>query len=247
MPLPDALIQFLASVHPYDSLTETSLHALAEKCAAESYEAGATVFSPGDTVEHLYIVAAGEVEIKDETGIQLSILGQRNSFGERALLREEAAVRTALIAQDAELILIPAKTFFALIDTYPSVSKFFDRRRPNRPEKKNLATMQVAQLMTPAPVTCRPETSISQAAAQMRDAHVSSLCVTNQNGFQGIVTLRDINDQVVAEGLDPQGPVSEIMSAETLTLGPSALVTDVLHIMVEQGIGHVPIVDSTLR
>ena len=35
------------------------------------------------------------------------------------------------------------------------------------------------------------------------------------------------------------------MTATRLTLGPKALVTDVLHLMVERGIGHVPIVDGS--
>ena len=96
MPLPVALTQFLASVHPYDSLPDTVLTALAQRCALQTVDAGATIFSLGEEVAYLYIIVTGEVEITDETGVQLSILGPRNSFGERALLRGETASRTSV-------------------------------------------------------------------------------------------------------------------------------------------------------
>ncbi|MEL7124997.1 MAG: DUF294 nucleotidyltransferase-like domain-containing protein, partial [Pseudomonadota bacterium] len=131
-----------------------------------------------------------------------------------------------------------------LIEAHPAVARFFDRRRPARAATRDLTTMPVAQLMTRDPMTCASDTPIRAAAAQMHDAHISSICVTDDGDFRGIVTVRDINGRVVAQGADPAGPVSGIMTADPLTLGPTALVTDVLHLMMERGIGHIPIVDG---
>ena len=108
MPLPAHLTQFLASVHPYDSLPEAALEALSQASATPTpYPRRKTIFATGDTVESLYVIVEGEVEITDETGVQLSILGPRNSFGERALLRGGLASRTAMTTTDATLIVIP--------------------------------------------------------------------------------------------------------------------------------------------
>ena len=79
----------------------------------------------------------------------------------------------------------------------------------------------------------------------MHEAHISSICITDDGELKGIVTLRDMNGRVVAKGADTDGPISAVMTATRLTLGPKALVTDVLHLMVERGIGHVPIVDGS--
>lgn len=244
MPLPDALIPFLASVHPYDTLPESDLVALAKECWLDAYKTGATIVTFGETADVLNIVVTGEIEITDGTGVQLSILGPRNSFGERGLLRGESAYCTATATNDASVIVMPSAAVFALIDSHPAASKFFDRRRPVRPADKDLATMRVEHLMTRAPETCSPDISIAQAAAQMRDARISSLCIVGQDGFKGIVTVRDMNGRVVAGGIDPQEPLSRIMTHDPLTLAPKALVTDVLHMMVERGIGHVPIIDG---
>ena len=191
MPLLDSMIQFLASVHPYDSLTDADLAVLAGNCEARESKPAETVFAFGDAVRSLFIIVAGEVEITDETGVQLSILGPRNSFGERALLREEAASRTATATADTTLIVMPDKTFFGLIDAYPTVAKFFDRRRPPRSERKDLTTMRIERLMTRDPMTCAPDTPIRQAAEAMHHAGISSICIADDDAFRGIVTLRD--------------------------------------------------------
>ncbi|MDW3181250.1 DUF294 nucleotidyltransferase-like domain-containing protein [Roseobacter sp.] len=244
MPLPAHLRQFLASVHPYDSLSDVDLDTLAQVCTATDHAPGDVVFVVGDAAEKHYIIAKGEVEITDETDVQISILGPRNSFGERALLRDEAASRTATVTQDCTLIAVPADTFFALIDAHSAVAKFFDRRRPPRSDQKDLTTLPVGQLMTRDPMTCAPKTPIRDAAARMHAKRISSICVSDAQGFRGIVTLRDMTGRVVAEGHDAGAPVSTIMTEHPLTLGPTALVTDVLHLMVERGIGHVPIVEG---
>lgn len=245
MTLPANLRQFLASVHPYDSLTEGDLATLSEACREQAFAMGETIFKVGDAATSLYIIADGEVEITDETGVQLSILGPRNSFGERALLRGEDASRTATVTAEATMIVMPSATLFVLIEAHVPVAKFFDRRRPPRSDGNDLATLPVGQLMTRDPVTCAPDTPIRTAAEQMHGSRISSICISDTGAFRGIVTLRDMNGRVVVEGADSSGPVAAIMTANPLTLGPNALVTDVLHLMVERGIGHVPIVEAS--
>ena len=244
MPISAHLTQFLASVHPYDSLMDADLVALAQVCDVQINAVGDAIFSVGDPVQNLYIVVEGEVEITDDTGVPLSLLGPRNSFGERALLRDEQAGRTATVLAPTTLIVMPAATLFALIDQHPAVAKFFDRRRPTREDRNDLATMAVDRLMSRDPVRCDPDTPIRAAASLMDTHRISSICITDGDVFQGIVTLRDMNSRVVVAGGDANAPVASIMTAGPLTLGPKALVTDVLHLMVERGIGHIPIVQG---
>ena len=156
----------------------------------------------------------------------------------------EKASRTAKVTSPATLIVIPSARLFALIDAHAPVAKFFDRRRPQVADDKNLATMPVERLMTREPVTCAPDKSIRAAAELMNLYRISSICIGDEDAFQGIVTLRDMNGRVIVDGTDPSRPVSSIMTATPLTLGPKALVTDVLHLMVERGIGHIPIVEG---
>ena len=245
MPMTADLTRFLASVHPYDSLSDRDLAALGDRCTARVFAKGDTVFDVGDRADSLFIITDGEIEITDETGVQLSLLGPRNSFGERALLRGEDASRKATVTADTTMIVVPSETLFALIETHPSVAKFFDRRRPSATDRNDLTTMPVERLMTRNPVTCSIETPIRVAAKEMHEKRISSVCIRDADAFRGIVTLRDMNGRVVVQGSDPGAPISTIMTEHPLTLGPKALVTDVLHLMVERGIGHIPILDGS--
>ena len=244
MSLSPSMVPFLASVHPYDSLPAEVLERLAARCQVTELPAGQTLFETGGTVEHLYIIQAGEVEITDDLGVQLSLLGPRNSFGERALLRREAASRSAVTTTPATLILLPPSVMFELIDAYPVVARFFDRRKPEAPARRDLMTLPVEDLMTRDPVTCSPDISIREAAIRMHGSNISSICVVDAAGVQGIVSMRDMTGKVVARGTDTALPVSSIMTANPLTLPPNALGTDVLHAMTERGIGHIPIVEN---
>ncbi|WP_299658085.1 DUF294 nucleotidyltransferase-like domain-containing protein [uncultured Tateyamaria sp.] len=108
----------------------------------------------------------------------------------------------------------------------------------------DLTVLPVGQLMTRDPVTCSPDTPIQSAAELMADHQISSICVVDPDGFRGLVTVRDMNAKVIAHGVDPAGPVSAVMTVDRTTLPPSALGLDVLHMMMERRIGHVPIVDA---
>ncbi|MDO9525151.1 MAG: DUF294 nucleotidyltransferase-like domain-containing protein, partial [Gemmobacter sp.] len=122
--------------------------------------------------------------------------------------------------------------------------RFFSRNRPQDHRANDLATRKVADLMARKPLTIAPGDSVYSAAVQMRDAHVSSLGVVDQGRFVGIVTTRDLTNKVLAEGRDPATPVHAVMTPDPISLSPEALGSDVLHLMMERRIGHLPVVEG---
>lgn len=242
--MPQTTREILALTHPYDSLPPEALDHLAETVARRDVDAGTTIYPQGAPLDALYLIIRGRVEITDESGALLSILGPRNSFGERGLMRDGLAATTARADSDSQLIAVPADTFRALIADHPRVARFFDRTRPARAKRQDLATMRLADMMTPAPHTATPDTPIRAAAQTMREHGVSSLMITQGDTVTGIVTTRDLTNKALAEGLAPDTPVRAVMTANPMSLPPSALVSDVLHVMVERRITHMPVIDD---
>ncbi|MCT8161988.1 DUF294 nucleotidyltransferase-like domain-containing protein [Pseudoruegeria sp. SHC-113] len=235
---------FLAGIHPYDTLPAADLERVSEASACKTVAAGETVYKQGDKLEGLYIVFSGEVDVEDANGVQLSHLGSRNSFGERGLLRDGKAVTTARAAGDAQLLLVPARVFLHLLKTQASFARFFDRSRATVAAPSDLSTIGIGDLMARDPLTCTPKTSVTEAARIMRDNRVSSLGVIGEGGqMVGILTIRDLAYKAVADGTPGSAPVSEVMRADPVTLDPGALGSDVLHAMLEMGVGHLPVVD----
>lgn len=245
MPLSDAaLLRFLSSVHPYDSLPPAVLRDLAPKFQMLEAAPNDPVYALNEELQGLYLVHSGEVEVTDENNIPVSLLGPRNSFGERGLTRSGRAVTAARATTDSLLLLLPRADFHTLMASQPQVAKFFDRRRPGSREGNNLATTRVEAIMSRSPVTCSSGLTCQSAAQLMRDHRISSVCISDGDRLQGILTTRDLTARILAEGKPISTPVSAIMTPDPLTLEPSAIGSDVLHLMMEHGIGHVPVVEA---
>ena len=235
---------FLANVHPYDSLAPDDLDQVAEKFTTFDYTRGEEIYKVGQVLPGLYLVHDGAVEVRDSLGGQVSLLGARNSFGERGLTREGLAVTTAIAVEPTKLLVLPSSAFRELIETHESFAKFFNRTATEEKRAPNLATMPVANLLTGPPITCSSETTILDAARLMRARNISSLAVVDMGILAGIVTTSDLSNRALAEGIDTSLPVSRIMTPDPITLRSDSLGTDVLHVMHERHIGHLPIVDS---
>ncbi|WP_037309302.1 DUF294 nucleotidyltransferase-like domain-containing protein [Ruegeria halocynthiae] len=242
MPLShDQITRFLKSVHPYDALPPDALDELAQQLEVRTFEADAPVYELGTTLPGVFVIYEGQIEITDENGAVVSHLGLRNSFGERGLFKDGKAATKARAHTPSVLIVLPPDLVRQLIDGHDVVSKFFNRSRGDRVGPQSLATSSIDVLMAQALATCSPGTLVQQAAQVMRDRHISSLCVTEGDTLLGIATLRDISGKYVADGMPTTTTVSQIMTADPITLSPSDIGSDVLHVMMERGIGHIPI------
>ncbi len=242
------IASFLETVHPYDSLPRDELARVAGSFSRRALPAGAQIYAHGAPLEGLYLVERGAVEVLDRNGALVSLLTARNSFGERGLMRDGLAATSARTAQDSVLLMLPAAEFRRLVDLSPAFARFFSRGREPAPRGDDIATMKIADLIARRPLSCPPHTPVAEAARMMRDARVSSLGVTEPmpgggERLLGIVTVRDLSNRVLAEGRGPDCPVSQVMTADPVSLPPDALGSDLLHIMLERRIGHLPVVE----
>ncbi|QBX99420.1 cyclic nucleotide-binding/CBS domain-containing protein [Rhodophyticola sp. CCM32] len=238
------LATLLTQTHPYDGLPPEDQAQLAGELSEQRFDKDQVIYQIGRQQQSLYLILEGRVDITDAAGELVSILGPRNSFGERGLMKDGIAATTATAAEPCTLVLIPTATFHRIVSDHPSVKRFFDRTRPATSRRHDLTTMALAEVMTPTPLTCPPETSLIEAARLMRDHAVSCLIITRNNVPDGILTTRDLTNKALAEGLPYDTPVTRVMTADPVTLPPTALVADVLHAMIERGITHMPVVDG---
>ena len=234
----------LATTHPYDILPEDLRAGLAAEIDVFDIAAGQVVYAKGEMLTHLYLIVSGRIDITDQNGEILSILGPRNSFGERGLMKDGRGAVPATATEASQLLAIPAVVFHRLVKDHPRVLRFFDRTRPAAARRQDITTMALSDLMTPAPLTCHPDTPLIEAARRMRDRGVSCIIAADGDQVRGILTTGDITSRAMAEGRAPETPVHAVMTPDPLSLPPTALVADVLHAMVERGITHMPVVEA---
>jgi CBS domain-containing protein len=111
--------------------------------------------------------------------------------------------------------------------------------------------MTCNEVMTPAPVTCRPGDAIVDAARLMRSYDVGSLPVVKDDESQmliGVITDRDIAIRVVGEGRNPaQAKVADAMSTEVVSCTTTDLYQEALQTMGAHQLRRMPVVDAQRR
>lgn len=89
------------------------------------------------------------------------------------------------------------------------------------------------------------DTPVSEVTRRMLSAQRSAALVTEHGVLTGIFTERDATFRVLALGLDPETTsVGEVMTHNPLVLTEDKPFGHALHLMYENGIRHVPVVDA---
>lgn len=105
--------------------------------------------------------------------------------------------------------------------------------------------MKISEIMTPKPATVGPRATLGEVATLMRQEDCGSIPVVEDGRLVGIVTDRDIVVRAIAEGKDPKStPVSEVMSADPVTVDPKGDVKDAERQMRERQVRRLPVVED---
>lgn len=110
-------------------------------------------------------------------------------------------------------------------------------------------SIKIIDLAVRRVATMASGTPLLDAAKAMREMHVGSLVITNENNQPvGMLTDRDITIEVVALEKDISAlTVNDVMSAPVCTASENETVVDALARMREQGIRRLPVIDSEGR
>ncbi|WP_338895368.1 CBS domain-containing protein [Streptomyces sp. TG1A-60] len=106
-------------------------------------------------------------------------------------------------------------------------------------------TQRVSDVMTSAPVTVEPQTSVTAVARMMRDEGIGAVLVTEGERLRGLVSDRDLVVRAVAEGGDPnRTTVANACSDDLVTVTPEDDVGRAVEVMREHAVRRVPVVDE---
>jgi CBS domain-containing protein len=105
---------------------------------------------------------------------------------------------------------------------------------------------QVLQAKGHAVHTVPATTSVAEAVAELRTHNVGALVVSDDGpGRAGIISERDIVRALATEGAAIlERPVAQFMTADLATCGLRTTVDDLMRLMTERRIRHVPVLDG---
>ena len=111
------IIERLREVTMLRPLPVSTIEHLARNVREESVEPGETVIEQGQVGENFYVIVAGEVEVK-ENGSLLRVLGDGDSFGEIALLRDVPRTTTVRARTPVALYALDRRHFVPTVSGY---------------------------------------------------------------------------------------------------------------------------------
>lgn len=256
----DEIAAFLQAYPPFDRLPREAIARLVEAVQLEYFPAGHDILTHGgEPARFLYVVRKGSVDLlreQDGAAQIFDTLGPGEAFGHPSLVRGLPPIVTVRARSEVLALLVPAAEFHHLRATYPPFAEFFaaaalerlDHAMRSRHEEAlpALFRLRVGDLLYRPVVSVRPEVSVREAAAHMREHGVSCVVVHTPHGDRldessGILTDRDLRNRVLAAGLPDSTPVSAVMTAPAISISADSLVFEALLLMLEHRIHHLPV------
>jgi CBS domain-containing protein len=103
----------------------------------------------------------------------------------------------------------------------------------------------VRDAMTENPRSIGSSASVVEAARLMREGHIGSLPITDEEKLVGMITDRDITTRVVAEGVDPTATsVGDVYSRELISVEPDHDLEEALQLMARHQVRRLPVVEN---
>jgi CBS domain-containing protein len=103
----------------------------------------------------------------------------------------------------------------------------------------------VRDAMTEDPRSIGASASVVEAARLMREQHIGSLPVTEDERLVGMITDRDITMRVVAEGAAPDTTsVGDVYSRDLISVEPNNDLDEALQLMAHHQVRRLPVVES---
>jgi CBS domain-containing protein len=102
----------------------------------------------------------------------------------------------------------------------------------------------VRDAMTENPRSIGASASVVEAARLMREQHIGSLPITDDEQLVGMITDRDITTRVVAEAADLRTAVGDVYSRDLISVEPDKDLDEALQLMARHQVRRLPVVEN---
>lgn len=240
-------IAFLRATPPFDALSESSFETAAKGLEIAFFPKGSVIVRRGgEPSRHLYVIRKGAVRLERD-GQTLQLLEDGEIFGFTSLITGRATL-DVLVEEDLLAYRLPEEVFRALLANAPFAGHFatgLGERLKNSLERGQAAPFQanlsvpVGSLVRRAPVRVAATATVGDAARVMREQDVSSALVDTDP--PGIVTDADLRSRVLAAGLGPGTPVTDVYTAPLRAVPETTPIYEAWQRVLEGSGHHLPV------
>lgn len=255
------IITFVSAYEPFDSLPEKEIAALCGTIEVSYYQAESQILHHGASIDALYMVRSGSVEVFRRTGELYNRLESGDVFGQMGILLNGHVRYPVRALEDTLIYRIPSEKFLEMCDLVGEFGDYFEVNEHstlqqvvlNQADENDMTTVRVRDIIQREPVCLDADATVRECAQKMTEQHVSSIVIFDHGGFEadandgislppGIVTDRDLRTRVLAVGLPLETPLRDVMSTDLITIAHDAYVYEAMLLMLRHNVHHLPLV-----
>lgn len=244
------ILEFLKRHPPFQELPAEQLQQVALSIDIGYFKAGSEILRFNEPLHALHLIRSGAVETYRRNGDLYNRMSEGGFFGEQGLLRGAKVRFPATALEDTLIYFIPDETFQQLFDDNEFFADYVqvgdsERRKTSKASSQARADLlgaTVSTLLSREPVTIGSDATVWQAAQLMTEQNVSSLLILDtEQHLAGIITDKDIRSRLVAPGLKSEIPVTDIMSANPVTIEQQQYIFEAMMLMLRHNLHHLPV------
>lgn len=254
------IITFVGAHEPFDSLPTQNLASLCNQIEVSYFQKESQILEHGESIDALYMIRSGSVEISRRTGELYNRLESGGVFGQMGILLNGHVRYPARALEDTLIYRIPSKTFLEMCDLVDEFGDYFEVNEHStlqqviqaQDDENDMMSVRVRDIIQADPAYLGIDATVAECAKKMTEQNVSAIVVFDHinadvNGSNsvslplGIVTDRDLRERVLAEGLSFDTPLRDVMSNNLVTLAHDAFVYEAKLLMLRHNVHHLPL------
>lgn len=261
--IPQRIFDSMRQYPPFSLMKDADLMQIAERISIRYVAKDQWVFQAEDPVQKkIYFVQEGAIHLLRQAQAISQLVeacDQGEIFGLGPLVGSTHYQLSAKAEEDSLIYIIPLAVLQPIIEKQPKVSWYFAQSfaagkyaTPNvqgpptlfwQEQQKQQQAFQLVEIQSiehsRKAVSCKPGTSIQDAARIMREQSVGSIIISNQEKHPvGIITDRDLRNKVVSGDHRLSDAVDLIMSKPVITVKTDVTIAEVQILMMKHRIHH---------
>ena len=260
----ERILDFLKGFPPFDALTYEQLITISSQVKVLYVEPNHFVFKQGTSIkDEFYVVKNGAIGVYHENKL-VDQCDEGDIFGLRALIRKDQYFLDAKAIEESIVYSISSTLLQDIIISNPKANQFImasfatNTRNPYakddkgtllghleflKPDASGFTEAQSA-IYSKNPICCTPETSIKAASLIMKEHNVGSIVITKNQKPIGIITDKDLRNQIATGINHIDQPVTAIMSSPVLSFPPTITVAEAQIATLKHQISHLCITED---
>jgi len=248
-----ALLETLKGHPPFSFLDDTAF-ALIERNAQIAYYPNHTVLTePNFLFDKLFVIIKGMVEVNNDDEL-IDVYRTHDAFGGIELLKNQASLYQYKVTEELICYEIKKEVFLKLCESNKAFKDYFFSSIVERlemlKEKREYTAMsdlmmaRVDKSILHNACVLASDMPIIDSLKKMEECNATSVIVKNPQGY-GIVTDADLRYYILYQQSQELHRLSDIQSYPVISIEEGELLFNILLLMTERTIKHLPVLDKT--